>query len=888
MGEVYRARDTKLGRDVALKVLPQAFAADRMRLGRFEREAHLLASLNHPNIASIYGFEESGNVEALVMELVEGRTLEERIALAPGSSPASASLKAGATPAPRTPQLPLDEALPIAKQVAGALEYAHERGIIHRDLKPSNIKLTPEDTVKVLDFGLAKALDPASSPQSDTQLQNSPTISAMATQVGIIMGTAAYMSPEQARGKTVDRRADIWAFGCVLYEMLTGKRAFEGETVSDVLAAVITKDPDWNALPESIPASIRTLLRRCLDKDPKRRLQAVGEARIAIEETLEGDAGAELALPAGAQQSARLPPRRRALPWLIVGGLMLFAGIAAGWWVSARRIPHGSAWSAQMLGGPSIAMGPRISPDGHTLAFQAMVDGLTQAAVMDTNSGDWRVLTTDRSRGYITEMNWSPDGSDIYFDRYLGSPNGIYEVSRLGGDAHLVLKDAMAPEPLPDGSLVAIRVNKERTYQLYRFWPDSGRIEALDALPLGWGGVSPLRAFRDGKAIVFLGETLEQRRTDPSPNLYILNLASGRARRLTAAFSPATASFNLIPIAIASDDQSVLVDSEAGDLHRIISIPRQGAGPIRTLFSLTLAPAFMDADKRGNVYMDQVDRPLEVFRFPAAGGTPEALVGPQNASADYYQVFQLPDGRMVFDTMAAGRSHLVAAGLGSEALPFIQTKDETSFPACRIGDSEIALLLGAPGHKVVAEASLANGQIVRRLDAIPGNEITDLAGSPDGRTLYYVASGTIWAIGASGGQPHQIGPGDAVAPNPNGKDIIVQLNDPEGVRFFSVPVSGGAEVPIPIQSVLRPSTSLLSANAVGKDGRVVVSLSVPDSWFVGVGILDPRSGRLERIPLQFTGDVIAPGWLNDGRIFSSFWPLRSTLWRFHPVAQGPQ
>jgi serine/threonine-protein kinase len=225
MGEVYRARDTKLNREVAVKVLSEAFAKDAERMARFQREAQVLASLNHPNIATIHGLEDTGSTRALVMELVEGPTLADRIARGP---------------------IKCEEALPIAKQIAEALEYAHERGIVHRDLKPANVKVTAEGTVKILDFGLAKALE---SEACQTHLANSPTIGVAATQAGVILGTAAYMSPEQAKGKAVDRRADIWAFGCVLYEMLSGKRAFDGETTTDVLAAVVTKEPDWSLCP---------------------------------------------------------------------------------------------------------------------------------------------------------------------------------------------------------------------------------------------------------------------------------------------------------------------------------------------------------------------------------------------------------------------------------------------------------------------------------------------------------------------------------------------------------------------------------------------------------------------------------------------------------------
>ena len=270
MGEVYRARDTTLNRDVALKILPDAFAADPERMARFEREAKTLASLNHPNIAAIYGFEKSAGTSALVMELVQGDDLSHRIAR-------------GA--------IPLDEALPIAKQIADALEAAHEQGIIHRDLKPANIKVRSDGTVKVLDFGLAKALDASgaglhASGQSPSM---SPTITSPAmTQVGMILGTAAYMAPEQARGKVIDKRADVWAYGCVLFEMLTGQRAFEGELISDVLASVLKTEPNWQALPAVTPAALKRLLGRCLEKDPRRRLQAIGEARVQIEDLLNG------------------------------------------------------------------------------------------------------------------------------------------------------------------------------------------------------------------------------------------------------------------------------------------------------------------------------------------------------------------------------------------------------------------------------------------------------------------------------------------------------------------------------------------------------------------------------------------------------------------------
>ena len=267
MGEVYRARDSKLNREVALKVLPAAVAADPERLARFRREAQVLAALNHPNIAHVHGFEDSGDTHALVMELVEGPTLFDRIAQGP---------------------LALTEALPIAKQIAEAMEAAHEQGIVHRDLKPANVKVREDGTVKVLDFGLAKALGPDSSGGSGADPTNSPTLTARSTQLGMIIGTAAYMSPEQAKGRQVDRRADIWAFGVVLFEMVTGKRGYEAEDISETLAAVLTREVDWKALPSDTPARLKALVRDCLVRDPKERLRDIGDARRELQRLIEG------------------------------------------------------------------------------------------------------------------------------------------------------------------------------------------------------------------------------------------------------------------------------------------------------------------------------------------------------------------------------------------------------------------------------------------------------------------------------------------------------------------------------------------------------------------------------------------------------------------------
>ena len=354
MGEVYRARDSRLGRDVAIKILPDQFAADADRVARFQREAQVLASLNHPHIAQIYGVEEApGGVRALVLELVDGPTLADRIAQGP---------------------IALDEALPIARHIAEALEAAHDTGIVHRDLKPANIKLTHDGTVKVLDFGLAKAMERDHGPAEAGHyaLSQSPTITspAMATNAGVILGTAVYMSPEQAKGKPADKRSDIWAFGCVLYEMLTGRRAFDGEDLTDVVAAVVRGEPDWSALPASVPANVRTLLKGCLQKDRKARLGDIALVRYLLDQQ-SADETARPATPAVA---------RSGRPWRWIAAASVFAvasavAIAIVWTMRNRDAPLASPVRLTADVGANISLLVQagttavLSPDGSVMAF---------------------------------------------------------------------------------------------------------------------------------------------------------------------------------------------------------------------------------------------------------------------------------------------------------------------------------------------------------------------------------------------------------------------------------------------------------------------------------------------------------------------------------------
>jgi eukaryotic-like serine/threonine-protein kinase len=389
MGEVYRARDTKLNRDVAVKVLPELFALDDDRLARFRREAHVLASLNHPNIAAIYGFEEAPStssgqpaVHALVMELVEGPTLADRLARG---------------------RLPLDEALPIARQIADALEAAHERGIVHRDLKPANIKVRADGTVKVLDFGLAKVLEPPSIGADPSQSPTAKTPAA--TQAGFIIGTAAYMAPEQARGKSTDKRADMWAFGCVLYEMLTGIRAFSGDDVSETLAAVITREPDWRALAVETPAAIRRLLGRCLVKDPKGRVADASIARIEIDEALSGSPVDVSVEPTSSRRTERFI-------WTAALTLVTAAAVAAVTWALRPAPPAGEIRveinTPPTTDTPSLA----ISPDGQKIVFVGTHQGQNKLWLRSLDADVAEPLTG--TEGAIWPF-WSPDSQTVAF-----------------------------------------------------------------------------------------------------------------------------------------------------------------------------------------------------------------------------------------------------------------------------------------------------------------------------------------------------------------------------------------------------------------------------------------------------------------------------------------
>ncbi len=837
MGEVYRATDTTLGRDVAIKVLPPAFAQDAARVERFKREALLLASFNHPNIAAIYGLEEN----ALVLELVAGPTLAEILEKAP---------------------MPPREALAVARQIAEALEYAHDRGVVHRDLKPANIKLTPDGRVKVLDFGLAKALATQIAPGSP---ESSPTLTMQQTVAGTILGTAAYMSPEQARGEDVDRRADIWAFGAVFYEMLTARRAFEGKTVTDTLAAVLTTEPDYSLCPPNLPPRALHLLRRCLRKNRNERLRHIGDARIWIDE---------------AEEETPLPPRHPRRGWL-AGAALLVAVILLAAFVSSRIVspPAQSTWTGTFLGGPEYAVDPRISPDGKTLAFQAMTDGLFQVAVMKPETGNWAILTRERDRGSVQEITWSPDGTTLYFARMLGR-TGIYSIPVLGGEERLVLDDALNPEMLPDGSLLVLKADPNRRFQIYRFWPDTGRLQALPA-ELYFDPLSPpLRTFPDGKEAAYVGWPMGDG-PNPVGTLYALDLATGKSHRLAPdrVIPPHPAGIGF-PMAITPDGAKVLLRLPGGDMRSIVAIPRSGNGAPQTWLTLTQSLWHLDAGPHGGLYMDQVLERPEALRFPARGGRPERLMG----GIVLGPVLERGDGSLLVSSIFAGHTRIAIGRSGIGLTPVSETREENGVSMTKLGETALAFPLGPPESRVLAVASLPDGRIERRLP-VPGGVIDTLASSPDGRRLFYVSAQTVWSVPSEGGQPTRIAEGDGVVAGP--EELAVTLNANDGIHLSRVPLQGGEAVRVPLPSSPVLTETSFHPAAVGPGGRVLVQVNEPHMWFYRMAVAGMKSGSLDLIPVDYDGDIWFPGWTPDGRIVATGVRYSFSLWRMTRPRTGP-
>jgi len=759
MGEVYRAHDTKLHRDVALKALPEAFAKDPERMARFEREAQVLASLNHPHIAAIYGLEEAGDARAIVMELVDGPTLADRIAQ-------------GA--------VPIDEALPIARQIAEALEAAHELGIIHRDLKPANIKVRPDGTVKVLDFGLAKALEPALGSAGAATLANSPTITSPAamTGAGVILGTAAYMSPEQARGRPVDRRTDIWAFGCVVFEMLTAERAFQGDDVTDTIVAVVSKGPAWAALPAAA-APVRPLLGRCLRKDPKQRLQAIGDARIQIEDLIAGttDLQAQPVLPITSRTIS-------ALAIAAVAGAVV-AGTAATWvFGGADAVPVFSA-RLEILPRPSEALSVftadrnlAVSPDGRYVVYRS------------GNPARLVLRPIDRREGQVLEGTsgarspfFSPDSRWIaFFDGVA-----LKRVAVAGGP---VLTICQSPIPRgaswgDDGHIVFATQDEARG--LLRVPADGGDPVELSKPDLAAGerGHWNPSVLPGGRGVLFT--IIPANRSDPA-HVAVLDSRNGQSRRLVpGAHDPqyfdtghlvyAAASrlwvvrFDLASLEIVDDPTPVVDDIGVGDNTAYYSVSRQGA--------LVYIPTRSAGTEGSLMWIDRTGRQT-------------ALDAPPRA----YQAARLsPDGSRAAVTVLDQGRHLHIRDMATGS----------TLPFATVGDNERPVW-SADGNRIIFASDRAGGAMNLYSQAADGTgPVERLSESP------YIQSPAWASPDRSGVLGSQISPGTA------GDIVWFPLKGPSGV---SQPSGAAGTDASPLELLIHTAGIDYSPD-VSPDGRFV-------------------------------------------------------------------
>jgi serine/threonine protein kinase len=589
MGVVYKAEDTHLHRLVALKFLPEEVRQDAEALARFEREARLLASLSHPHIGTIYGFEEVGNAPALVLELVEGSTLEDRI---------------------RDGALPLSEALVVADQIADGLEAAHRKGIVHRDLKPSNIKITPDDAVKVLDFGLAKAL----APEGTSQNLRSPNVTETETIAGAILGTPAYMSPEQARGQPIDKRTDIWAFGCVLFEMLTGSSAFARATSMDTVGAVLGAEPEWKSLPTNTPSSIRRLLTRSLQKDLRRRLRDIADARLELEDAM--------------VTPTELPPMPTPRRWIRLAVSSLSIGIAIAlvvlWAVRDRVAGPAMEWSPQPIRVtrltelPGLEESPAISPDGRSFAFTADVSGQRQLMVQLIAGG----MPLQITRNAVDHQcpRWSPDSSSIlYFSPAVsGALQGsIWEISALGGVPHRFVNSVGCPDvSQTDGRLALFRLAQEGI-ELVTASPDGSRFDVVAQFTPAMYYLYP-RWSPDGRWIAF------QRGDSLRFDIFVVPASGGKPQQLTHDNNMMNG-FAWLPNSTAI----IYSSSRGGTMPYLPMLSLWQVtlrdGKVRQVISGETSYANPDISNSGAILVSRLNLQTDIWKFPV-DGLPTAFV----------------------------------------------------------------------------------------------------------------------------------------------------------------------------------------------------------------------------------------------------------------------
>jgi serine/threonine protein kinase/WD40 repeat protein len=780
MGEVYRARDMTLGRDVAIKVLPEAWLSDPDRRVRFDREAKVLAALNHPGIGAIYGIAEGHGTRGLVLELVEGATLAERL---------------------RSGPLPLDTLLPIARQIADAVAAAHEKGIVHRDLKPANIKLPPDGFVKVLDFGLAKEMLP---PPDAGSLE--PTITGLQTSSGLVLGTAAYMSPEQARGQNVDARTDVWAFGCILYEMLTGRRAFGGPTASDTIAGVLERDPDWDALPASTPVGIRRLLVRCLDKDPKRRLHAVADVQFDLEETLvERRPGIGPPSPAGS-------PDRRAVLWPAVAlGVVVVSAAVWVWSTQPATLPPPRVMSLTSYRGSEIS--PSFSPDGAQVAF--MWDGAQHdnqdVYVVMVGSDQQHRLTTDPAPDISPA--WKPDGSEIAFVRVVDGRAGIYVVSPLGESEHRLdelplvpgrLDLAPIPTPVhqmlswsPDGRWLAVsRVMSGEDRGIFLVASDGSARHLL--LRAAKGETFDSATFSpDGQRLAYLSGGviyIAQLRGDNPPA--IVGTPAARTDRLRG--------LGQLGLTWTADGQALIFGQATGfglwHLWRV-AVTRNGAPERIDLAGFAGFPAISKAGNRlafsrsssdSDIYKVMQDGRLETIQA-SSFNEGEAAVSPDGEKVAFLSERNGEDGEIWIAGMADGsKRRSLTNGLHKP-----EGSPQWSQDGLRIAFDGFDGTSDPSQRVFVVEAA---GGAVRSIPSKAGFSDNVPSWSHDGKYIYFGSNRSgrneVWRAPADGGEPVQITTTGGWAPveSWDGKTLYFsRVVGPSRRSLMAMPVAGGSE-----------------------------------------------------------------------------------------------